>query len=149
VITADAGHGPAALTATSVISVSLAPPLLVFSLSAMSSSTATLRAAKTAVVHLLTVDELELAKLCATSGVDRFADCSTWSRLPTGEPFFHSAPVWIRGKVVGEMVAGDSAVIALEALDVGLPPADKPVPEPLVYHNRTWHRLGSYSTLPS
>jgi hypothetical protein len=54
----------------------------------MSSSTATLRAAQTAVVHLLTVDELELAKLCSTSGVDRFASRSSWSRLPTGEPHY-------------------------------------------------------------
>ena len=97
VITADAGDGPVALTATSVFSVSAEPPLLVFSLSASSSSTPTLTRASTVVVHLLSADQLDLAVLAATSGIDRFADTSIWSRLETGEPYFTAAPVWIRG----------------------------------------------------
>lgn len=42
-ITADAGGGPAALTATSVSAVSAEPPLLTFSLSARSSSAPAIR----------------------------------------------------------------------------------------------------------
>ena len=43
VITADDGTGPVGMTASSVFSVSVAPPLVVFSASALSSSTPTLR----------------------------------------------------------------------------------------------------------
>ena len=100
VITADAGDGPVGLTATSVFSVSAEPPLLVFSLSATSSSTPTLSRASTVVVHLLSEAELDIAILCATSGIDRFADTSIWARLPTGEPYFTATPVWIRGRIV-------------------------------------------------
>ncbi len=91
VITADAGDGPVALTATSVFSVSVAPPLLVFSVSELSSSTPTIRRAETVVVHLLGAAQIDIAKLGATSGIDRFADTSIWERLPTGEPHFPAA----------------------------------------------------------
>lgn len=157
VITADAGDGPVALTATSVFSVSAEPPILVFSLSDMSSSTPTIREAETLVVHILDSDQLDLAQLCATSGVDRFADTSRWSRLVTGEPVFGEARVWIRGKVINRMEVGRSTVMAVQALQVHAPQntataaaevtgsAAQSVARPLVYHNRSWHELSDKS----
>jgi flavin reductase (DIM6/NTAB) family NADH-FMN oxidoreductase RutF len=152
VITADAGDGPVALTATSVFSVSVAPPLLVFSVSELSSSTPTIRRAETVVVHLLGAAQIDIAKLGATSGIDRFADTSIWERLPTGEPHFPAAHAWIRGRVVNTMDAGGSTVVAVQALETHAPPAGDPSAdareaEPLVYHNRTWHRLGDHSKI--
>lgn len=144
VVTADAGDGPVGLTATSVFSVSAEPPLLVFSVSSTSSSAPTLRAADTVVVHLLGADQIELAKLCATSGIDRFADRAIWERLVTGEPVFPSAHAWIRGKVINRMEAGTSTVIAVYALQAKLPDEAGDAP-PLVYHNRAYHRLGEHS----
>jgi flavin reductase (DIM6/NTAB) family NADH-FMN oxidoreductase RutF len=142
-ITAQVGDGPTvALTATSVFSVSAAPPLLVFSISELSSSAPTILRADTVVIHLLGADQLELARLGATSGVDRFADTSLWSRLPSGEPYFPNVPVWIRGRVVNQMEAGISAVVAVLALEAGgSTPHEAHTAEPLVYHNRVWHRL--------
>lgn len=146
VITADAGDGPVGLTATSVFSVSAEPPLLVFSVSGQSSSAPTIRAADTVVVHLLGAQQLDLATLCATSGIDRFADTTIWDRLITGEPYFPAAQSWIRGRVIERMDAGGSTVIAVHALQSGTSDqADSA--EPLVYHNRTWHRLGSHSRI--
>ncbi len=146
VITADAGDGPVGLTATSVFSVSAEPPLLVFSVSSSSSSAPTLRRADTLIVHLLGADQLDIAKLCATSGIDRFADRSIWDRLITGEPFFPSAHAWIRGRVIDRMEAGASTVIAVHALQAKLPPEGDDA-APLVYHNRTWHALGPHSRI--
>jgi flavin reductase (DIM6/NTAB) family NADH-FMN oxidoreductase RutF len=152
VITADAGDGPVALTATSVFSVSVVPPLLVFSISELSSSTPTIRRADTVVVHLLGADQLDIAKLGATSGIDRFADTSIWARLPTGEPYFPAAHAWIRGRVVNRMAAGGSTVVAVQALETKAPvagsdAADAAEAHPLVYHNRTWHRLDESSKI--
>lgn len=152
VVTADAGDGPIALTATSVISVSADPPLLVFSVSESSSSLPTLSRAVTVVVHLLAADQLDLAILGATSGIDRFADTSIWSRLPSGEPYFTAAPVWIRGKIVDRMQAGRSVVLAVEAIEARTPErgssaADAAQSRPLVYHNRVWHVLGEQSKI--
>ena len=60
VITADAGEGPVALTATSVASVNADPPLLMFSVTTASSATKVIVKAETVVVHLLDVDDLGL-----------------------------------------------------------------------------------------
>jgi flavin reductase (DIM6/NTAB) family NADH-FMN oxidoreductase RutF len=144
VVTADAGDGPVGLTATSVFSVSAEPPLLVFSVSDRSSSAPTLQRAETVIVHLLGADQLDLAKLCATSGIDRFADRSIWDRLVTGEPYFPAAHAWIRGRVINRMEAGTSLVIAVHALQAKLPDEAGDA-APLVYHNRAWHALGDHS----
>ena len=146
VVTADAGDGPVGLTATSVFSVSADPALFVFSVSDQSSAAPTIRTAETLVVHLLGVDQLHLATLCATSGIDRFADLSLWSRLDTGEPYFLGAQSWIRGRVVNRMSAGGSTVIAVHALEAVVADEQR-ASAPLVYHNRTWHGLGEHSIL--
>lgn len=144
-ITADVGDGPVALTATSVASVSASPPLIMFSVSAISSSSPTIRRAGTVVVHLLSAPQLHLAQLGATSGIDRFADRSLWRRLPSGETYFPEARTWIRARVVDVMDAGGSAIMLVEALEAK--PADDLAQEPLVYHNRAWHRLGDHSRI--
>jgi flavin reductase (DIM6/NTAB) family NADH-FMN oxidoreductase RutF len=145
VVTADAGEGPVGITASSLFSVSAEPPLMVFSISDRSSSAPTIRRAETLVVHLLGSRQLDIARLCSTSGVDRFADTTIWRRLPTGEPHFPDVPVWIRGRVINRMGAGESTVIAIHALEAGY--AELEDTEPLVYHNRTWHALGDASRL--
>ncbi len=120
VITADAGDGPVALTATSVASVSAEPPLLIFSVSALSSASDVLSRAETVVVHLLDAHDLEIAQLGATSGVDRFAETHRWSRLVTGEPVYNDVRAWVRCAVIGRMDAGGSTVIAAHALQAQL-----------------------------
>lgn len=146
VITADAGGGPVAMTASSVFSVSVEPPVLVFSVSDMSSAAPTILSADTLVVHLLTADNLDLAVLASTSGIDRFADTSLWDRLDTGEPFFVNANGWVRGRVVDRMQIGNSTVVAVHALNSSVP-NDAAKTRPLVYHNRTWHQLGTQSRI--
>jgi flavin reductase (DIM6/NTAB) family NADH-FMN oxidoreductase RutF len=145
VITADAGDGPVGLTATSVFSVSADPAILVFSVSDQSSSAPTLSVTETVVVHLLGADQIDIARLCATSGVDRFADETLWGRLPTREPYFPTAQTWIRGRILNRLQAGGSTVFVVQALE-----ASELLDEfsaPLVYHDRRWHRLGDHSAL--
>lgn len=152
VITADDGDGPVGLTASSLFSVSVDPPLFVFSVSDQSSSTPTILRTDTLVAHLTGADDLTIARLCATSGVDRFADTSIWSRLSTGEPYFPSISTWVRGRVVNTLDAGTATLIVVHALEASVSSdaenrealTDAP---PLVYHNRTWHRLGPSSRM--
>ncbi|WP_324013011.1 flavin reductase family protein [Microbacterium sp. JZ37] len=149
VITADAGDGPVALTATSVASVSAEPPLLVFSISALSSASDVLSRAETVVVHFLDAHDLEVAKLGAASGVDRFAQEHPWTRLATGEPVYEGVRAWVRCAVIDRMDAGTSTVVAAHALQSHIErdvhPGD--AGDALVYHNRTWHRLGEHSRI--
>lgn len=149
VITADAGSGPVALTATSVCSVSVDPPLLAFSASSKSSSTPAIRSAETIVVHLLTSGQLPIAQLGATSGIDRFADTSIWKRLGSGEPYFPGVTTWIRGRIVNTLEASGATLVLVQALEIGgqSDPADDDAGRPLVYHSRAWHALGEHSRI--
>ena len=143
-ITADSGAGPVALTATSVSSLSADPPMVMFSASGKSSSTPTITKASTVVVHLLDESDLPLAKLGATSGIDRFADTSLWSRLPTGEARFHGAATWLRARVVKVLAVNDSYVVIAEVLDAGgrnTVDNAEGTGAPLIYHERAWHAL--------
>lgn len=149
IITADAGDGPVAMTVSSVASVSIDPPTLVFSASALSSSTPTILRAETLVVHMLTADQIALAKLGAQRGADRFGTGIEWDRLATGEPYYPGAH-WLRGKVVQRVEVSGSTLVVVEAIqskqrDDEL--VDEPVP--LVYHNRRWHTLSDRSSLPT
>jgi flavin reductase (DIM6/NTAB) family NADH-FMN oxidoreductase RutF len=147
VITAEVNGEKAAMTATSVASLSATPPLFIFSASQLSSATKIISEADTVVVHILSADQLAIAQLGATSGIDRFGVPGSWEPLPTGEPHFPAAEVWIRGRVVNRFTAGSSIVHVVEALSSNVGEAGKAFDDaqPLVYHNRTWHALGDAS----
>lgn len=149
IVTADAGDGPVAMTVSSVASVSIDPPTLVFSASALSSSTPTILKAETVVVHMLAADQVALAKLGAQRGVDRFGPDVEWGRLPTGEPYYPGAH-WLRGRVVQRVDANGSTLILVEPIESKQHGEDVDrEPIPLVYHNRRWHTLSDRSSLPT
>ncbi|MEV7661928.1 flavin reductase family protein [Paenarthrobacter sp. NPDC089316] len=147
VITAEGPDGPVALTVTSVASISVDPPLLVFSLSAISSATQSILSSDSVVVHLLDAHDLEVAKLASTSGIDRFADKDKWTRLPTGEPLYRGVRAWTRAEIITRLEAGGSTVIVARALQGAIAREPEHEAGPLVYHNRTWHRLGDFSVI--
>jgi len=142
-VTATGPEGPVAMTATSVASVSAEPPLLVFSVSTLSSSHRTLSSADTVVVHLLDARHRRLATLGATSGIDRFEDTSLWAPLASGEPVFHGTR-WIRARIVSRLEAGTATLVVAQALQSDLSAG---VAEGLVYVDRAWHRLDDGSAL--
>lgn len=149
-ITADGENGPVAMTASSVSSVSVEPALLIFSASAMTSCTPVIRDSETVVVHLLSAEQIDLALLGATRGIDRFADKSLWSRLDTGEPYFPRASSWIRGRVVNSIDVGTATIIVVHGINAHTAGELEGAVQdfaPLVYHNRSWHQLSEHSRI--
>lgn len=147
VVTARGPDGHVALTATSVSSVSADPPLLVFSISDFSSSAPTIRAASTVVVHLIDEESIGLAKLGATSGIDRFADAGLWRELSTGERVFHGTR-WIRARVLERLDSGTATIVVAQAIETNVSAGDPaPAVPGLAYINRTWHRLDDASRI--
>jgi flavin reductase (DIM6/NTAB) family NADH-FMN oxidoreductase RutF len=136
VITADAGHGPVGFTATSLVSVSLQPPLVSFAISTKASSWPTINAAKSLAINFLDAGQVDLAGRFATSGIDRFAAPTRWSRLGTGEPVLDDAPSYLRGLVEHRFGVGDHHIIVAR-LAVH---AERRTHEPLLYHD------GRYAT---
>ncbi|MCU1633311.1 MAG: flavin reductase [Micrococcaceae bacterium] len=145
VITAQGPAGPVGLTASSVSSVSADPPVLAFSVSTASSSAAVLVQADTLIVHLLGADQLDIARLFATRGADRFGEATQWRALPSGEPLLTEAPWALRCRLLHRLAVGGSMILAAEVLSIEQGGNDDVAP--LVYHNRSYHRLGDHSLL--
>jgi flavin reductase (DIM6/NTAB) family NADH-FMN oxidoreductase RutF len=137
VVTADAGGGPVGFTATSLTSVSLDPPLVSFTVSATGASWPVIAAADTVVINILNADQEAVARHFATRGVDRFADPTRWSRLPSGEPILDDAPSRLLGLIEHRYPAGDHRLVVARVVDAH---AARDL-APLVYH------AGRYQTV--
>lgn len=131
VITADAGHGPVGFTATSLVSVSLLPPLVAFAISTTASSWQTVSTAGSVVVNFLDAGQHELARRFATSGIDRFAEPTRWSTLGTGEPVLDEAPSYLRGLVEHRFSVGDHHLVVARLAGH----AERRAHESLLYHD--------------
>lgn len=144
VITAPGAEGPVGLTASSVSSVSADPPILVFSLASAAGSAGVIASADTVLVHLLGARNAPLASLFSRPGADRFTPELAWKELPTGEPLLTEAPNALRARVLSRTAVGSSVLVTAQVLEILTPGGPD---EPLVYHNRTYHRLGSHSAI--
>lgn len=133
VITATGPDGPAGLTASSVASVSLAPPALSFSVMD-SPSARVLVTAPSFVVHLLGSAHLGIARDFATPGAPRFTAEQGWITLPTGEPLLPGVPAALRCTPVQLVAVGASTVVVAGVADVVAGPSSGP----LLYHERTF-----------
>jgi flavin reductase (DIM6/NTAB) family NADH-FMN oxidoreductase RutF len=131
VITADAGHGPAGFTATSLVSVSLLPPLVSFSIATSASSWPTIQRADSLVINFLDADQDDLAGRFATSGIDRFAEPTRWSRLRTGEPALDEVPSYLRALVEHRFAVGENHIVVARLATH----AERREHTPLLYHD--------------
>lgn len=137
VITTDAGGRPAGFTATSLASVSLDPPLLSFALATTASTWPAVASAPTVVVNFLAEHQHDVADRFATSGIDRFAEPTRWSRMVSGEPILDEAPAHLRAEIVDRHPVGDHHLVIARVLQAWST-ADHP---PLVYHSGAYGRV--------
>ncbi|MBD7994899.1 flavin reductase family protein [Arthrobacter sp. Sa2CUA1] len=143
IITASGSDGPVGLTASSVASVSALPPILAFSLASTQGTAGVIAAADTIVVHLLGADNAGLAALFAARGAERFGPDLEWDTLPGGEPLLKGVPRALLCRVLSLTQAGSSTLVAAAVQEIYTGPAAAP----LVYHDRTYHRLSTDSAL--
>lgn len=141
VVTADAGFGPVGFTATSLASISLDPPLVSFALSTNATSWPTIAAAESVVVNFVGAHDHSLATRFATSGIDRFASPTRWSRLHTGEPVLDDAAGHLRGRIDHRYPVGDHHLVVAEVTA-----AATRQHAPLVYHAGTYATVGPTPT---
>lgn len=133
---------PVGFTATSVISVSADPPILAFSVAASSSSRPALARASSLTVSFLAADQVDVSARFATSGIDRFAGVA-WHRLPTGEPVLSDVSSWVRGEIIEQTPVGSSFLVSVLVLESHQGESVAP----LVYHDRSYHRVDDDSAL--
>jgi flavin reductase (DIM6/NTAB) family NADH-FMN oxidoreductase RutF len=133
IITLHDNGKPMGFTATSVISVSVSPPVIVFSVQGNSSSLQALEQSESVIIHFLDEHHEGLAARFSTPGIDRFCD-TEWQTLPTGEPHLVEVNTWVRCTLIHRMQVGSSLIIQARPESAAVS-ADR---TPMIYHDRTF-----------
>jgi 3-hydroxy-9,10-secoandrosta-1,3,5(10)-triene-9,17-dione monooxygenase reductase component len=129
VITTRASDGvPVGLTANSFNSVSLNPPMVLWSLAKSARSRSAFEAAQHWAVHILAADQEELANRFATRGTDKFAGLTT-DHGRGQVPLLHGCAARLQCRTSFMYEGGDHIIFVGEVLEV-----DHTDNTPLVFH---------------
>lgn len=131
----DAEGQPVGLTVSSFNSVSLNPPLVLWSLAYRAHSIHTFQQCAHYVIHVLAADQLPLAQRFATKGIDRFAGLAleTSSR---GLPVLSGCLAWFECSNRSQYPEGDHVVLIGEVEHCHRAHPSSP---PLLYHGGELH----------
>jgi flavin reductase (DIM6/NTAB) family NADH-FMN oxidoreductase RutF len=131
------GPGPVGLTATSLTSVSLDPPLVSFCVGRDSTTWPDLRDAESFAVNVLAGDQAAIASRFAGRGVDRFAAPTTWRPGPRDVPILGGTTAHLLCEPYDTVALGDHWLVVGLVVDTRLGSADAP----LLYHRGQYGRF--------
>ena len=131
----DEDGQPSGLTANSFNSVSLDPPMVLWSLSLGSRNLPVFRNAKAWAVHVLAADQQSLSNRFARRGADKFEglDCGSG---PEGAPRIENCAARFGCTAKFEYEGGDHAIFLGEVVDF-----ERTSAEPLIYHGGRYGRV--------
>lgn len=130
IVTTRAVDGtPVGMTANSFASVSLDPPLVLWSLSRSAASFEAFRSARGFRVHVLAADQLDLAKRFATRGADKFA-LGSWQHLAGQPPQLQGCVAWFECATRSQHDEGDHVIFVGRIESLGAPGG-----VPLIFHD--------------
>jgi flavin reductase (DIM6/NTAB) family NADH-FMN oxidoreductase RutF len=141
IVTVGSARGPVGFTVSSLASLSLRPPAVSFNIAHRSSSMPALRAADTAVIHLLSTGQEELARRFSGPADERFADRSLWHRPAGGAPVLRGVPVRFHVRLVDRIPIGDHSVVICAVEQVFADRANSPASGPLVYRDGRYQEV--------
>lgn len=110
VITARAGEMRVGMTANSFSSVSLDPPLVLWSIKQTSTSFNAFKAATHFVVNVLSIDQHHLSGHFGRSDADKFAGIG-WSEGIDGAPLLHGVVATFECEKIAEFEGGDHLIM--------------------------------------
>jgi flavin reductase (DIM6/NTAB) family NADH-FMN oxidoreductase RutF len=135
IVTVNSDHGTAGFTVGSLASLSLRPPAVSFNIAHYSSSMPVLRGTETAVIHLLSTGQEELARRFAGPAAERFADRSLWRESASGAPVLLDVPIRLHVRLLDRVPVGDHSVVICAVEHVSSDHADLLAVGPLVYRD--------------
>ncbi len=135
-ITAAYEGEPVGLLVTSLVSVSLTPPLISFNVSRTSSSWPALEAADYLGVHVLDAGQEELAARFTGPAAARFLPPTSWRFGPEHVPVVDGAAAWALVRVERRVPAGDHTIFVAELLTASA----RDDATPLLHHDGEYHR---------
>jgi flavin reductase (DIM6/NTAB) family NADH-FMN oxidoreductase RutF len=130
------------LTVNSFTSVSLEPPLVLWSLSRQATDFAEFRAASHFVVNVLAADQYHLSRQFSATDADKFADVEC-TEGPGGCPLLHGATAHFVCRKAGEFDGGDHVIVLGEVEEYKWRGG-----EPLVFHSGRYHVTTRHPDLP-
>ena len=136
IVTARDGEGrPFGLTADSFNSVSLDPPMVLWSLSLRSRTLPVFRDATSWAVHVLAADQQPMSDRFARPGEDKFAGLAVMDG-PEGAPLIEGYAARFGCRARFEYEGGDHAIFLGEVVDF-----DRREAAPLIYHGGRYGRV--------
>ena len=123
------------MTANSFNSVSLSPPLILWSISKSANCYDDFITAEAFAVHILAADQQDLSNLFATSGADRFANLECTEGL-MGTPILPHYSACFECKAAQQFEGGDHIIMTGEVLKF----SDNKL-EPLLFYRGNYHSL--------
>ncbi len=129
VTTLTADGAPTGLTVNSFNSVSLDPPLILWSLSLKAGSLPAFQNCTSYAINMLAAHQLDVAKRFASRGVDRFAG-SPWHAGPQRLPVIDGAVAVLIANNRSQYIEGDHVILVGEVIEF-----DVPGGAPLVFHD--------------
>ncbi|WP_025601126.1 flavin reductase family protein [Burkholderia sp. WSM2230] len=110
VITASHGSGPVGMTVNSFASVSLDPPLILWSIRRESRSVEVFRSAEHFVVNVLAHNQVEVSQWFCKSDPEKF-ELVTWEAGLGGAPLIHGAVAQLECQRFSVQEAGDHLIL--------------------------------------
>jgi len=117
IITAVDGDEPVGVAANSFTSVSLDPPLVLFSIARTSTTWPRIERARRFAVNILGEHQEELCRLFATKGADRFGQVD-WHLGVGGSPVLHDVLAYLDCEFWAEYDGGDHIIVVGQVLDL-------------------------------
>jgi flavin reductase ActVB len=144
-VTTSIDGRPWGLTVSSCCSISMAPPMLLVSLGGTTASVRAIEESGRFGVSILGERLIDAARFGSARGAPKFVDdlCDA-SHTESATPVVAGAISHVDCKVAQIVAAADHRIV-LGTVEKVLP--GRGGEEPLVYHNRRWHRLGYASDL--
>jgi flavin reductase (DIM6/NTAB) family NADH-FMN oxidoreductase RutF len=143
IVTAHTKKGrPIGLTVNSFTSVSLDPPLVLWSLSRQATDFAELHAAGRFAVNVLSAGQHHLSRQFSTTLADKFVDVE-YEKAPDGSPLLKGATAHFICRVAARFDGGDHVIVLGEVEDYRWNEG-----EPLVFHSGGYHVTTRHPDLP-
>ena len=142
VTTRTADGAPTGLTVNSFNSVSLDPPLILWSLSLKAGALAAFRDCSRYAVNVLAADQLDIAKRFAERGIDRFAG-TAWHPGPYDLPIIEGGVAALIAVNRSQYTEGDHIILVGKVTQF-----ESPGGAPLVFHDGSYIASATEEPLP-
>jgi flavin reductase (DIM6/NTAB) family NADH-FMN oxidoreductase RutF len=136
IVTTDSDP-PTGLTANSVTSLSLDPPLILFAVDKKAGSLAAFNETRRFAVSILTTEQQDISNRFATPGPKDFSDLSIRT-AETGAPILADALAWADCRVVDVLPGGDHDIFIGEVVA-----GDVNVGDPLLFYAGKYREVAS------